>query len=302
MSVVVPVYNSEATLTELVMRLTAVLDRVARAHEVILVDDGSSDGSWSVILQLEQQFGTRGLRLMRNYGQHNALLAGIRAASYDVIVTLDDDLQNPPEEIPALLEGLTGGYRVVYGTPRKGQYAPGRGVATLITKMVVRHLLGFSAIKTISSFRAFHTELRDAFASYEGSFVSIDILLTWGTTRFGAVAVDHHPRAVGKSQYSYGRLIRHTIDMISSFSERPLQFASFLGLSAVVFGIAVLCYALGHFIFSPHTVEGFTFLASIIAIFAGIQLFVQGITGEYVSRIHFRVMDKPTYVLWSRKE
>ena len=119
-SVVSPVYNGEASIAELCRRLSEILPQIATEYEIILVNDGSRDGSWETISELSSRFATvRGLNLMRNYGQHNALLCGIRAAKYDVIVTMDDDLQHPPEEIPRLLEQLEHGFDVVYGRRRK---------------------------------------------------------------------------------------------------------------------------------------------------------------------------------------
>ena len=121
-SVVIPVYNSEDTLDELISRLNQVLPAISQMYETILVNDGSSDQSWNTITRLSQdQPGVRGINLMRNYGQHNALLCGVRAAQYEIIVTLDDDLQHPPEEIPKLLPPLARGYDVVYGTPDRQQ-------------------------------------------------------------------------------------------------------------------------------------------------------------------------------------
>ena len=142
-SVVVPVYRSEAILPELVQRLSQTLPPLAQEYELILVNDCSPDDSWAVISQLQRQFAwIRGINLMRNYGQHNALLCGIRAARYEVIITMDDDLQHPPEEIPKLLTELSHGFDVVYGTPQQEQHGLGRDLASLATKMALRNIVG----------------------------------------------------------------------------------------------------------------------------------------------------------------
>src|SRR5437762_6138075 len=142
-SVVTPVYNGEASIAELCRRLGEVLPRLARQYEIILVNDDSRDRSWEIISELCSRSSTvRGLNLMRNYGQHNALLCGTRAAGYDVIITMDDDLQHPPEEIPRLLEVLASGYDVVYGTPEQEQHGLGRDLASLATKMALRNVIG----------------------------------------------------------------------------------------------------------------------------------------------------------------
>jgi glycosyltransferase involved in cell wall biosynthesis len=142
-SVVVPVYNSEAILGELIVRLEPVLRTYASAFEVVLINDGSQDKSWQVISDLAEKYAfVRGLNLMRNYGQHNALLAGIRAAQNEVIVTIDDDLQHPPEEIPKMLDKLAEGYDVVYGTPEKRQHGLWRNIASEIIRLILQGVVG----------------------------------------------------------------------------------------------------------------------------------------------------------------
>jgi len=297
LSVVVPVYNSEASLPELAARLATVLDRCASAYELILVNDGSRDGSGQVIEGLASRHDwIRGIDLMRNYGQHNALLCGIRAARHDITVTLDDDLQNPPEEIPKLLAKLGEGFDVVYGTPETRQHGLFRSLASGITRVALQSSMGAETARHASAFRAFRTCLRDAFASYRSPFVSIDVLLTWGTGRFAAVTVDHRPRHEGQSNYTFRKLVVHALDMMTGFSTLPLQIASLTGFFFTLFGLMVLAYVLGRYALEGGSVPGFPFLASVIAIFSGAQLFALGIIGEYLARMHFRMMEKPTYV------
>ena len=180
-SVVTPVYNGEASIAELCRRLSEVLPRIATEYEIILVNDGSRDRSWETISELSSRFATvRGLNLMRNYGQHNALLCGIRAAKYDVIVTMDDDLQHPPEEIPRLLEQLEQGFDVVYGAPEKEQHEFMRALASRITRLALGSAIGMDLAKNVSAFRVFRTQLREAFAGYQTPFVSIDVLVDMG--------------------------------------------------------------------------------------------------------------------------
>lgn len=297
-SVIVPVFNSEETLLPLLHRLQAVLGQIGEPFEVLLVNDGSTDASWSRIEALCTQSATvRGIRLMRNYGQHNALLCGIRAACHDVIVTLDDDLQNPPEEIPRLLERLASGADVVYGTPERGQHGVWRNLASWATKLALQATMGVETARKVSAFRAFRTILRDAFASFHGPFVSIDVLLTWGTSRFDAVAVRQDERAGGETSYTFRKLLTHALNMMTGFSTLPLQLGSILGFALTAFGIVVLAFVLGRYFLEGGSVPGFPFLASIVAIFSGAQLFTLGIIGEYLARMHFRLMDKPPYAI-----
>jgi glycosyltransferase involved in cell wall biosynthesis len=298
LSVVVPVYNSAEGLPKLIERLEFVLQSLKTPFEVMLVNDGSRDSSWETVCALAARYNwVKGLSLMRNYGQHNALLCGIRAARHDTIVTLDDDLQNPPEEIPQLLAALGQGFDVVYGAPAQEQHGLWRNLASALTKLALQNAMGTETARYVSAFRAFRTHLRDAFADYHNPYVSIDVLLTWGTTRFTFVRVRHDPRMAGTSNYTMRTLITHAMNMVTGFSTLPLQLASILGFLCTLFGLAVLALVVGRFLIQGTTVPGFTFLASIIAIFSGAQLFSIGIIGEYLARMHFRMMERPTYTV-----
>jgi undecaprenyl-phosphate 4-deoxy-4-formamido-L-arabinose transferase len=299
LSVVVPVYRSEEILPELVSRLAAVLPAVAAAWEIVLVNDGSPDRSWERIQDLaHRHHAVRGVNLMRNYGQHNALLAGIRVARHEIIVTMDDDLQHPPEEIPKLLEELGRGFDVVYGVPLNDRHGFWRTIASQLTKLAMQKAMGASTARQLSAFRAFRTSVRAAFTAYRGSFVSIDVLLTWATTSFSHVIVRHDARKSGTSGYSVWKLLAHAANLMTGFSVLPLQVASYLGFALTLFGTLVLAWVVGVYVAAGGTeAPGFPFLASIIAIFSGAQLFALGIIGEYLARMHFRLMDRPSYVL-----
>lgn len=298
LSVVVPVYRSEAILPELVRRLANVLPAIASAYELVLVNDSSPDGSWDVICQLAQHYPwIRAINLMRNYGQHNALLCGIRATQHGVIVTMDDDLQHPPEEIPKLLTALDQGYDVVYGRPAQEQHGLLRDLASLTTKLALQNMMGAEIARQVSAFRLFRAEVANAFRHYEGAFVSIDVLLTWGTNRFAGTPVRHEPRAQGTSGYTFRKLFTHAMNMVTGFSTKPLQLASLVGFVFTLFGFGVLCYVVVRYFFQGAPVPGFPFLASIIALFSGAQLFALGIMGEYLARMHFRSMQKPPYAV-----
>lgn len=297
-SVVVPVYNSSGTLRELVHVLHEVLDGIADQYELILVNDGSRDNSAHIMSELASRYSfIRPVNLMRNYGQHNALLCGVREARFDVIVTLDDDLQNPPEEIPKLLAKLDEGYDVVYGVAHAQQHGLWRNLASQITKIVLQNAIGAENASKISPFRAMRTSLRHAFANYQNPYVSLDVLLTWGTSRFSWVYTGHRERKMGVSNYTFRKLVTHAINLITGFSTLPLQLASFYGFACVAFGMVVLAYVFGRYVIEGGSVPGFPFLASIIVIFAGAQLFSLGIIGEYLARMYSRSMERPPYVV-----
>jgi undecaprenyl-phosphate 4-deoxy-4-formamido-L-arabinose transferase len=265
---------------------------------LLFVNDGSRDRSWERVRQLAAAHPwVVGIDLMRNYGQHNALLCGIRAASNEVIVTLDDDLQNPPEEIPKLLDRLSEGYDVVYGVPRTQQHGLWRNLASYVTKLTLQGAMGAETATKVSAFRAFRRDLRGAFSDFRGPYVSLDVLLTWATTNFGSVTVDHQARQAGRSNYTFSKLVVHSLNMMTGFSTLPLQLASMIGFASTIFGIILLFIVLGRYLLQGGVVPGFAFLASAMAIFSGAQLFAIGIFGEYLARMHFRVMDRPAYAV-----
>jgi glycosyltransferase involved in cell wall biosynthesis len=297
-SVVVPVYNSEQSLPLLCERLYKVLPEITDHFEIVLVNDGSRDGSWEVICRLVERYPhVQGICMMRNYGQHNALLCGIRAARHELIVNMDDDLQHPPEMIIPLIKRFTEGYDVVYGVPMEEQHGLLRDLASQITKLALQSAMGAEVARNTSAFRVFRTQLRDAFAQYRSPYVSIDVLLTWATTRFSSVKVRHDLRRLGQSNYTFRKLVTHAFNMMTGFSTMPLQIASLVGLAFAVFGLLVLSYVVGRYLIQGGSVAGFPFLASVIAIFSGAQLFALGIIGEYLARMHFRMMDRPTYTV-----
>ena len=295
---VVPAYKSELSLPELVRRLQPVLAKAATDYELIIVDDGSRDGTWPVIEELSQSYDwVQGVRLMRNYGQHNALLCGIRRARHELTVTMDDDLQHPPEEIPTLLKRLGAETDVVYGTPSQEQHGLWRDISTQVTKVALQSAMGAPIARKAGAFRVFRTQLRDAFATYDAPYVSVDVLLTWATTRFDAVQVRHEPRTIGVSNYTFKKLVVHALNMFTGFSTWPLRLASMTGFVFTLIGTVALLYVLGRFLLAGTSVPGFPFLASMIAIFSGAQLFALGIMGEYLARMHARSMQQPTYAV-----
>lgn len=298
LSIVIPVYRGEPYLHELYSRLKISLERISEDFEIVLVEDCGGDRSWEIILELAQRDPrVKGIQLNRNFGQHNALLCGIRAAQGEVIVTMDDDLQHPPEDIPQLLNKMGEGYDVVYGTPETEQHGFWRNVASRVTKLALQSAMGANIARQVCAFRAFHSHLRNAFSDYRSPFVSIDVLLTWGTTRFAAFPVKHEQRRIGTSNYTFRKLVVHALNMMTGFSIVPLQFASWIGFVFTFFGLGVLIYVMGRYIVLGYSVPGFPFLACVIAIFSGAQLFALGIIGEYLARMHFRTMEKPPYVI-----
>jgi glycosyltransferase involved in cell wall biosynthesis len=296
-SVVVPVYNGSDSLPALVNALGSVLPTVAKKYELVLVNDGSPDQSWQVITQLAKAYPwVRGVDLMRNYGQHNATLCGIRDARYDVIVVMDDDLQNPPAELPKLLDKLDEGFDVVYGVPRRRQQVWWKSIASLIVKRAIAYVMGSRTVRDIGAYKAFRADIRKAFDGFNSPDVLVDVLLSWGTSRFASVVIEESPRSVGKSNYSLFKLMKVSLLVLTSYTTIPLRFASLMGFIFNLFGLAVLFYVLAVYL-TVGSIPGFSFLASAIIIFSGVQLFALGIIGEYLARIFDRTGGRPTYTI-----
>ncbi|HTP00060.1 MAG TPA: glycosyltransferase family 2 protein [Anaerolineales bacterium] len=296
-SVVIPVYRGEETLEPLVDRLARVLPSVADEYEVILVNDGSPDASWSVIERLSGKYPWLcGINLMRNYGQDNAILCGIREAHHEVIVTMDDDLQHSPEDLPRLIGKLGEGYEVVYGVPRVRRQVWWKRIFTYVVKRTLSWVMGVQSVRDISSYKAFRADLKRAFSSINGPDVQIDVLLSWATTRFASVEIEEAPRTAGRSNYGFFKLIKVSLLVLTNYTTVPLRFASILGFAFTALGMLALIYVLGVY-FIEGSIPGFSFLASTIIIFSGVQLFALGIIGEYLARVFGRSSGRPPYVI-----
>ena len=295
LSIVVPVYRGESFLESLVTQITRTVPGFAGQYEIILVNDGSPDNSWPLIQNLTREYPcVRGIRMMRNYGQHNATLCGVRAARYEVVVTMDQDLQHPPAEISHLLAKLDQGYDVVYGAPRKLPQSFWRNLLTASIKWMLAKVIGLPSIHDVSAFRAFRTHLREAFANFQSPSLILDVLLSWGTTRFTSVPVDIAPAE--RSNYNFTMLVRTATLILIGYSTLPLRIASWIGFGMTLFGLGVFVYVLVVY-FTAGSPPGFPFLASMIALVSGAQLFALGIFGEYLARMFERSMDRPPYVI-----
>lgn len=297
-SVVIPVYNAADTLRELVARLVAVLDRLGNQHELILVDDGSGDDSWEVLQDLQRLHANRvvAIQLMRNYGQHNALMCGFRHAAGKYIVTMDDDLQHPPEEVPQLLKAIQELHLdLVYGCYKEKKHDALRNLASTMISMFYRTVFD-SAIKT-SSFRVMTRGLMESIFSYSLNFTFIDGLLAWNTQRIGEVAVNHCESATGRSRYSFRKLVVLAFNMFTNFSLIPLQIMSGIGAIVAGGGFVAALYYLYQYLSSGIPVPGYASIIVSVLVLGGLQLLALGTMGEYIGRLHLNVNRKPQYTV-----
>ena len=294
-SVVIPVYNGAATIGELAERLEKSLESICEKFEVIMVNDGSLDGSWAEIKKLcRKHKWLTGIDLMKNVGQHNALLCAIRSAQYEYVVTMDDDLQHPPEEIQKMLGRLLEGFDVVYGIDPGINHSAIRSLASRCLKLLLSRAMNEPSLGKISAFRIFRTRLRESFESFSGEAVCIDALLTWGARKSGHVPVNICRRLNGSSNYRPATLFRQALNIFQAF---PLKLMSMIGLFFVLIGVALLGFILTNYFLHGSVVPGFAFLGSIIVLFSGVQLLSLCVMGEYVSRIYASVANRPPYCI-----
>ena len=298
LSVVVPVYRSRETLMPLTSRICSALEGRGWDFEIVLVDDGSPDDSWNTILCVQRKIPGRvvAVQLMRNYGQHNAIMCGFRHARGRFVVTMDDDLQNPPEEIPRLVSAARDfDLDLIYGIPESREHAIWRNLGSSLIQGFYRRVFRLS--NSLSSFRLIRRELLDSILSYNLNFTFIDGLLAWNTRRIGQIAVSHHARHVGRSGYSLPRLLFLALNLFTNFSLVPLQLVSALGSLAATAGFLGALVYLMLFLFKNITAPGYASIIISILVMGGAQLLALGILGEYLGRLHLNVNRKPQYTI-----
>jgi len=286
LSVVIPVFESADWLPELLDRLLSTLDAVRLdGYEIVFIDDGSRDNSWEVIRRLQEQHPERivAVQLMRNAGQHNALMCGLRHAQGQWVVTMDDDLQHPPEEVPKLIEAIRDGdLDLVYGQYEQKKQAGWRNSLGTPVFALMRSV--FETDVSFTSFRILRRELVDAATANTNSSIAVDGLLARCTSRIGAKSVRHAPRVGGTSTYSFTRLVRLMLNVFTNFSLLPLQLAWIAGFKTLIIGVLLLFYCLiawplGLGIWKPLPT------ITVVLLVGGVQLLSIGMLGEYVGRI-----------------
>lgn len=296
-SVVVPTFRSHTTLPELVERIVGIPGWSPNS-EILIIDDGNSDATWATIQTISHnQPQVIGFQLQQNVGQHAAILCGVRSARNSIIVTLDDDLQNPPEEIPRLVNTLGDSVDVAIGLPHISAHSLARNNSSRISKKLLKMFIGYDHAELISPFRAFKTHLRDTFKTPLGPNVSIDALLALASSRFKAVNVEHVLRQKGKSNYSFKTLSRFFVTTATSVSVVPLKFATRLGLVTLLGALVIALVTVIRTIVVGSAVTGFPFLVVLITTMSGVNLLVLGLLGQYIGHMHFRLIGTPSYVV-----
>jgi len=296
-SVVIPVLNEEENLEVLYARLTKVMNSLNGSHEIIFVDDGSQDNSFQILKGLhEKDKNVKVIRFTRNFGQHPAVMAGFDTAGGEIIITLDADLQNPPEEIPKLIEKLNEGYELVFGVFHQRKHSAFRRAGSSFAKWVLSRILPVEATG-LSGFRALrsHTVAQLMLLKEKSKF--LDGLLCWMGYKVGKIEVAHEERYAGKTKYTPFKLVSLWLDLVVSFSHLPLKIAIFSGFFLGVVSLALALFYLIRYFMYGFGVPGFATTVILITFFSGVQLFALGILGEYVGRINKEVRNKPEYII-----
>jgi len=298
-SVVIPVFNEEDNLRELGERLIRTLTAMGRPYEIIFVDDGSIDGSWQLLTDLNRQYpqNIRALQFHRNFGQHQAIFAGFQASRGQVMVTLDADLQNPPEEIPRLVAKLEEGYDTVGGWRENRQDSIFRRLPSQLVNTVMSRVTGVKLRDYGCMLRAYRRSVVDSINQCQESSSFIPALANLFAQRVAEIPVGHAERERGKSKYGIIKLLRLNFDLMTGFSNLPIHLVGFMGVAIACLGLLFGFMLLLRRIFVGPEVEGVFTLFAILFVFVGLNTLGLALIGEYVGRIYREVRGRPRFVV-----
>lgn len=304
LSVLIPVYNSEDTIGKLVRiiieKFTSLFERI----EVILVNDGSIDNSHKCCRELFDQYPqiVKYINLARNFGEHNAVMCGLRYVTCECVAIIDDDFQNPPEEILKLTTKLQEGYDVVYSYYEKKHHHWFRNIGSFFNDLVATRLLKKPKGLYLSSFKVMNLFMARTVIQYEGPFPYLDGLILRSTNHIGTQLCKHNERETGRSNYTLSKLIKLWLSMFTSFSVVPLRFSTIIGfiMSTIGFILAIffsLSWVFGGIFTQNRIPPGWASIIVSITIFSGIQLLVLGMIGEYLGRLFLTENRQPQFVV-----
>ena len=300
-SVVCPVYGCRNCIEELVDRVASSLEQHGRTFEIILVDDASPDGAWQRIAELAAtRAWVRGLRLARNFGQHYAISAGIEHVSGEVVVVMDCDLQDAPEEIPSLLDALGNGVEVAFAQRTQRQDGVIKRLTSWAFFRLLTWLTGVPQDHTTANFGAYSRKVIDTVNRMPESDRCFPLMVKWTGFRAAYVPVTHFGRNEGKSSYSFSALIRLALNIVLSYSDKPLRLVVKLGMSFAAFSMLIVLLSIYRYAAGDTAVAGFTSIIASMWLLGGIIVFCIGITGLYVGRLFSDTKRRPYYIVGER--
>jgi polyisoprenyl-phosphate glycosyltransferase len=300
-SVVIPVYNSENTLEELAQRISTVFAGLNSSFEIIMIDDGSRDSSWNVLMRIrEVNRDVEIIRLIRNFGQHNATLCGFRHAQGRYVIVMDDDLQNPPEEIPKLIKKIEQGYAVVYGAYEEKKHGFVENVLSKAFQRLIHYILHIPSSTMISSFVICKREVIQNAVTTRTAFPFLTALITRNTPidKITNASVKHVERKIGKSNYNILRWLKVSFSLIINYSSLPLEIVAAVGIIAscasVLFGLYIV---IARILNPSYGVIGWNSLMVATALLGGLILTAMSVVGEYLRRIIAEISYEQQYII-----
>tara|TARA_B110001454_G_scaffold172312_1_gene163310 strand:- start:44 stop:973 length:930 start_codon:yes stop_codon:yes gene_type:complete len=297
-SVVIPVFNEELVLHEFYPRLKKEAENWDKSYELLFVDDGSTDNSFELICKWKKiDSNIRVIKFTRNFGQQAAVLAGFRQSRGDIVVQIDSDLQNPPEEIKRLLGAFTDEVDLVVTVPRKRRDSSLRILGSKVLHSLAQALFGSRFKLNLSSFRAMRRSVIEKIDQCQDRSRYMAVLMSWMAVPTVHVEVDHHLRKTGQTKYGILPLLRLTWDLITGYSNFPLRLVTYLGLLGAGLGFAIMMFLLYQRLVAGILIEGFVVLSAVFSFFAGVQLLSIGFLGEYLSRVHLQIQNRPDYIV-----
>jgi len=297
-SVVIPVFNEELVLHEFYPRLKKEAESWGKSYELLFVDDGSTDNSFELICKWKKiDSNIRVIKFTRNFGQQAAVLAGFRQSRGDIVVQIDSDLQNPPEEIKTLLGAFTDEVDLVVTVPRKRRDSSLRILGSKVLHSLAQALFGNRFKLNLSSFRAMRRSVIEKIDQCQDRSRYMAVLMSWMAVPTVHVEVDHHLRKMGQTKYGVLPLLRLTWDLITGYSNFPLRLVTYLGLLGAGIGFAIMMFLMYQRLVAGILIEGFVVLSAVFSFFAGVQLLSIGFLGEYLGRVHLKIQNRPEYIV-----
>ena len=297
-SVVIPVFNEELVLHEFYPRLKKEAESWGKSYELLFVDDGSTDDSFELICKWKKiDSNIRVIKFTRNFGQQAAVLAGFRKSRGDIVVQIDSDLQNPPEEIKRLLGAFTDEVDLVVTIPRKRRDSSLRILGSKVLHSLAQALFGNRFKLNLSSFRAMRRSVIEKIDQCQDRSRYMAVLMSWMAVPTAHVEVDHHLRKTGQTKYGVLPLLRLTWDLITGYSNFPLRLVTYLGLLGAGLGFSIMMFLLYQRLVAGILIEGFVVLSAVFSFFAGVQLLSIGFLGEYLGRVHLQIQNRPDYIV-----
>jgi dolichol-phosphate mannosyltransferase len=296
-SVVIPIYNEEETIPELCKRLTAVMEKLG-TYEIFLVDDGSKDGSWKLISQLhEKDNRIKGISFSRNFGHHNAVFAGLDHIQGDVIILMDGDLQDQPEEIPTLLEKSKEGYDIVQGIVQKRHSNPLQNLLSRIFHILFVKISTVDPKTRIGLFRCLTKPVVESIKALPERAVFFGGIISWVGFKTAHVPVKRANRYAGKSKYNFLKRFALAMNAITSFSERPLIFIFKFGIVVFTFSLFMFGYAVFRKFYYDVAIIGWTSLFAAIFFSTGLITLSLSVVGLYISKLFIEIKQRPRYLI-----